>query len=542
MNKQKADEIITENLPKIYGFSVKKAFSYDEAEELSAMIVEEVYTSLLKSDEIYNIDGYIRRISKYVYARYVSSVKQHEGISIDGLDIPYEQDFTLPEEAEAEILRLRREIAFLTKTRREIVYSFYFENKKITEIASDLGIPEGTVKWHLNRARNEMKEGFTMERKIGKLGLNPIKAKSFGHGGCTGGNDGPEYYLGDSLNLNIVYSVYHNPRTKEEIAEELGVTLVFIEDRIATLEENGFLVRQAGDKYTTYVNFTPQTYSLEFQENTIKNWQEIARILVEKYVPEVRKSVAGIKDIYIPGGNRELLDAALIYFGIRDFCWNTIERDISKYYIKTTAGGDFLATVFLEKTRSDPEYMPTLFDLPDYSGCGDMNRHSEKYPAVGSWSIDTRYSSRVGTWKNNLNTDYEYLYEHIIGAISDNAANEEKYKRLRDRGFIDENNKVNIMVLKGNYDTISSTVPHLDEDISRMFADMALEYASTVAKDYPVQMHDLVIADEAGSYIANNTVALMVMDILYSNGTFRPLTEKERVTSNLIMFSDVLPE
>lgn len=543
MNKQKADEIITEYLPKIYGFSVKKAFTYDEAEELSAMIVEEVYTSLLKMDDIYNIDGYIRRISKYVYARYVSSVKRHEGISIDGLEIPYEQDFTLPEEAEEELLRIRREIAFLTKSRREIVYSFYFENKKIAQIANDMGIPEGTVKWHLNRARNEMKEGFTMERKIGKLGLNPVRATGFGHGGHTGSNDGPEYYLGDSLNLNIVYSVYHTPRTKEEIAEELGVTLVFIEERIATLEENGFLVRQAGDKYTTYVIFTPQTYSLEFQENAIKKWQEIAQILVEKYVPEVRRAVAKIKDIYIPGGNRELLDAAMIYFGIRNFCWNTIEKDMSKYNIKTTAGGDFLATVFLEKTRSDLEYMPTLFNLPDYSGCGDMNRYSEKYPAVGSWSIDTRYSSRVGAWKNNHNADYEYLYEHMIGAISaDNAANEEKYKRLHDRGFIDEDNKVNIMVLKGNYETITSTVPHLDEEISRMFADMALEYASAVAKDYPIQMHDLVIVDEAGSFIANNIVALMVMDTLYSNGTFRPLTENERVTSNLIMFSDVIPE
>ena len=98
------------------------------------------------------------------------------------------------------------------------------------------------------------------------------------------------------------------------------------------------------------------------------------------------------------------------------------------------------------------------------------------------------------------------------------------------------------MVLKGGYETITTTVPHLDEGIARMFADMALEHASAVAKGYPEQMHDLIIVDEAGGFIANNTVALMVMDILYSNGTFRPLTENERVTANLIMFSDTLPE
>jgi hypothetical protein len=33
----------------------------------------------------------------------------------------------------------------------------------------------------------------------------------------------------------------------------------------------------------------------------------------------------------------------------------------------------------------------------------------------------------------------------------------------------------------------------------------------------------------------------MVMDVLYSNGTFQALTEREKITSNLILFTDVLP-
>ena len=64
--------------------------------------------------------------------------------------------------------------------------------------------------------------------------------------------------------------------------------------------------------------------------------------------------------------------------------------------------------------------------------------------------------------------------------------------------------------------------------------------AEAVAKNYPVQMRDLVIAWNAGGFVSN-TVAVMVMDILYSNGTFRELTENEKVTSDLLMFCDVLP-
>ena len=61
------------------------------------------------------------------------------------------------------------------------------------------------------------------------------------------------------------------------------------------------------------------------------------------------------------------------------------------------------------------------------------------------------------------------------------------------------------------------------------------------AKDYPPQMQDLVINRKVLEFIGS-TVAVMVMDVLYGNKIFKPLTENEKVTSNLIMFSDILPE
>ena len=190
MIKQKADELITKYLPKVYGFAVTKAFSYGEAEDLCADIMYELYRSLLTSDEIYNIDGYVWRISEHVYSKFVSSKKKHEGVSIDGMEIPFQDEYFTNENDE-HLIRLRREISFLTKVRRKIVFSFYYENQSIAAISTDMKLPVGTVKWHLNKARNELKEGFVMERKIGKLGLNPIKATGFGHGGDPGTNGGP---------------------------------------------------------------------------------------------------------------------------------------------------------------------------------------------------------------------------------------------------------------------------------------------------------------------------------------------------------------
>ena len=303
MDKQKADQIITEYLKKIYGFAIKKSYSYDEAEELCAEIVCEVYLSLRKADEIISMERYIWRISNYVYSKYVSSRKKHEGISIDGMQIPYWENDAF-EESEEELSRLRREIAFLKEKRRQIVYRFYYEDKSISVIAKEMEIPEGTVKWHLNKAKIELKEGLLMERKIGKLGLSPMNATGFGHSGSPGRNGGPEFYLRDRQNLNIVYSVYYSPKTKEEIAEELAITPVYLEEKINFLEENGFLVKTAGNRYTTYVRFDSGRYSLELQENRLKLQLRIAEILAEEYVPLVREAVKEVKNVYLPDGNR----------------------------------------------------------------------------------------------------------------------------------------------------------------------------------------------------------------------------------------------
>ena len=458
---------------------------------------------------------------------------------LDGVDLPYEESFYDGEEDE-ELLRLRREIAYLTRTRREIVYSFYYEGRSIANISAETGLPVGTVKWHLNKARGEIRKGFTMERKIGKLGLSPISHTGFGHNGSPGPkNRAPEYYLSDRLSLNIVYSVYHTPRTKDEIAEELGITPVFLEDKIALLEENGFLVPQAGGKYTTYVCFTPEVVSVEEEEKLLERMMTAAKCLCDVYVPSVREAVAKFTDVYTPGGNRELLEAAAIFYAVACKCKICATRDISNYYITTADGGEYIAYVSIPRTKTDPDYKEK-FPCDHYNSCGSMWRESAKYP-VSSWSIDSRLDSREGYWENNKNSDYDYLYEYITGIITESTENKEKFTRLREREFITEDGKVAVTVVRGSSDDFFAAIPALSEEIKAKFADYALEYALASAKRYPPQMQDLIVKEHCEAFFGN-ACAIMVLDILYGDGTFKPLSDEEKVTANLIMFSDKLPE
>ena len=52
MNKQDADKCIFEYLDKIFGFSLDKMKSIEQAQELASDIVYQVYLSFLKKDDI----------------------------------------------------------------------------------------------------------------------------------------------------------------------------------------------------------------------------------------------------------------------------------------------------------------------------------------------------------------------------------------------------------------------------------------------------------------------------------------------------------
>ena len=118
MNKLKADRLITEYLEKIYGLACKKAFSHDEAEEISSFLVERLYISLLEyKEKIYNIKGFIGRLCEHNFAKFVSENKLREGISTGGADIPYNEPFFDELDGpKPENLRLRREILYKNGT------------------------------------------------------------------------------------------------------------------------------------------------------------------------------------------------------------------------------------------------------------------------------------------------------------------------------------------------------------------------------------------------------------------------------------------
>ena len=71
-----------------------------------------------------------------------------------------------------------------------------------------------------------------------------------------------------------------------------------------------------GDCATTYVKFTPLTYTLEQYEKLFKKQFEAAGILADEYRSVVREAVGKLGGILLPTGNRDLLEVTVLFHWI----------------------------------------------------------------------------------------------------------------------------------------------------------------------------------------------------------------------------------
>ena len=189
VNRQDAEKIITEYLKPIFGFALKRCKNAHDAEDLSQEIVLKAFRALLIKDDIGDAGKFIWTIAHNALSNYYrDTAKSVIGVSIDEVaELIADPDSILGDGDNADtVRRLQSEIAYLSRLQRKIVIAYYFENRKQADIAKDLGIPLGTVKWHLFEAKKELKRGMDTMRKTSELKFNPIKFEDYGISGSIG--------------------------------------------------------------------------------------------------------------------------------------------------------------------------------------------------------------------------------------------------------------------------------------------------------------------------------------------------------------------
>jgi len=247
---QDAERITTEYLKPIFGFTLKRCQSPEDAEDLAQEIVLKAFRALLSRDDIADAGKFIWTIAHNALSNYYrENGKSMVCVSVDEIaEVLPDPNGGWSADEDAEVIRrLQQEIAYLSKQQRRIVIAYYFENRRQADIAKELNIPLGTVKWHLFEAKKELKRGMNTMRNPGELKFNPIRFCSYGITGQIGTKSLEEFFRA-ALPQNICYCVRKQAKTINEIADDLGVSPVYVEGEVEFLEEYGFLLKQK-EKY-----------------------------------------------------------------------------------------------------------------------------------------------------------------------------------------------------------------------------------------------------------------------------------------------------
>ncbi|MCM0647725.1 sigma-70 family RNA polymerase sigma factor [Clostridium swellfunianum] len=237
---------------KIFGFAVSKTNNIQDAEDLSQYILIALYNSSEKINKVDNIDAYVYKICLYSWSNFYRRQKKHwNNLNIDMLGefsgINEIDEMIEENEKQRLILIMRKELAYMSKTYREVLIKFYFEGKLVKTISEELGLPQGTVKWYIYEAKRKLREEINMTGSMESY--RPIKML-VGYCGSPGRNNEPNSYFKSLLYQNIAYTAYKEPLTIEEISRRLEVGCAFIEEAVENLEYSD-LIKKIGNKYQT---------------------------------------------------------------------------------------------------------------------------------------------------------------------------------------------------------------------------------------------------------------------------------------------------
>ena len=442
MNRQDAEKIITEYLKPIFGFALKRCKNAHDAEDLSQDIVLKAFRSLLIKDDIGDVSKFIWTIAHNALSNYYrDSAKSVIGVSIDEVaEVIADPDSIFDDDDNADaIRRLQSEIAYLSKLQRKIVIAYYFENRKQADIAKDLDIPLGTVKWHLFEAKKELKRGMDAMRKTSELKFNPIKFDLWGFSGSVGTKGSPARFFDSLIAQNIEYSVWKEAKTVNRIADELGVSPVYVESEAERLEEYGLLTK-IGDKYLCNILLEESTTELNRLHDQI--YLKAADIFANELFDKLMNS--GILDdgriwggttepftfTYDPPKDKNFMLWALIPY-IASMSGSQLMYDSTTFEEAATTRPDGGKNICYASIHPHDVVFPLYFDNmkrffgPCWTGFG------EKFKV---WTIDSEWSEK------RIAEDYQKTIHHDLSLLNiylnGDTLSPEGYAYLCERGYI----------------------------------------------------------------------------------------------------------
>ena len=544
MNRQDVEKTITEYLKPIFGFALKRCKSIHDAEDLSQEIAIRAFRALLIKDDVADMGKFIWTVAHNTLSNYYrDSAKSMVGVSIDEvaelIADPYSEIDT--DDNRNAIHRLQTEIAYLSKLQRRIVIAYYFENRKQADIARELDIPLGTVKWHLFEAKKELKRGMDTMRKASELKFNPIKFHSYGVNGSVG-KKSPDEFFRSTLAQNICYCVRNTAKTINEIADDLGVSPVYVETEVEFLEEYGFLQAQK-DKYIINFIISEPTAELLTMQNDM--YKRAAELFANDLYDELTTSgilddpdiLCGQTDAPIsltesPKADRNFILWTLIPY-IAAWSGEKLMDESISFEEVATIRPDGAHNIYHASVVPDEMVLPD-----DYvymrNWCGPMWNKGD-YQMM--WQIDSEWSDRAPVKERNIPEEQERTIT-LLNWEKHNLVSKHDYAWLAERGYIKTNGdydghfksawQIVVLASKEIQNKLLSIGDRIKEKYQTEFDALKAPYAEAVLESVPAHLRKIEEYELQFVFHADGWFLSHCITTLLKNGKLKEPTEGQR--------------
>lgn len=543
MNKEQVEQVITAYAKPIYGFALKRCASLQDAEDLAQEIVLKVFKALSVRDDIESMDKFIWTVAHNTLSNYYrDNAKGVFGNPVEELAGMVASDTNvLHDIVEAEDRKqLHREIARLSKLQRQIVIGYYYNGKKQEEIARELEIPVGTVKWHLFEAKKDLKKGMEIMRNYEELKFNPITFSICGTNGSCGTKGENGNFFRSALSQNIAYVTWKEAKTVNEIADILGVSPVYVESEAEYLEEYGFLTKKQ-DKYLCNILLS------EDDEETVRLHDEMYQKAAKLFANELYDAL--IKENVFEWQGEERCQSeedknyilwALIPYIAAQSGEHLMEHTVSFEQASTIRpdGGQNICYA----TVSNAEVKEPMYAQSVRNWCGPCWNANEDFTL---WQIDSEWSER------RVDDHYEIHAGRILSLLSsgqDKQLSPEEISYLKGMGIIkrryDGEVRFNACLqpvyimnkeIQNRLLTIGSIIK---EKYQKEFEAWKAPYVEAILKRTPKHLLNMQKFGLQYIYHADGWFILHCMKELVANGKLKPVAEEQKKALSTIIIAN----
>lgn len=242
------DKLNEELIETTYMYCYKHLCNRQDAEDLAQEILLEALKAIHGNKEIHSFYSWFWRMARNRYASYIA-LRNNQPVTLESQGglvanvIDPDEELILEEE----ISQLNYCLSRLSSIYREIIIQFYLKKYSIPQIAKELNIPEGTVKRRLFDAKKNIKERFDTMNNTGRSSYAPSQLEWFGGYRCVEASK----ELKNLMAQQIVINCRLEARSITEIADEIGVAPVYLEQEIQRLLELDLIKEATKGKYLT---------------------------------------------------------------------------------------------------------------------------------------------------------------------------------------------------------------------------------------------------------------------------------------------------